>query len=146
MPINDNFSWRPNDNSALTNLRYDIEAEKWVDSVSRAQNRIPKGNFSSDLGFMGALLTIPLCFLIFIILIPIKLIRELIGYNIKLLPGDDETGWIKRDHMEVFREELAEIKKRHPKPNIKKNRTWNELTEEEQRIVQMVRANTAKAQ
>ncbi len=141
LPNQTNFQWRPNDNGPITSMRYDIEAEKWVDSVSRAQNRIPKENFSSDLGFMGALLTIPLCLLIFIILIPIKLIRELIGYNIKLLPA----GWINRDRMEVFHEEIAELKRKYPSPKKKKRKTWDELTPEEQQLVQISRASTAKA-
>ncbi len=117
-----------------------------MDAVKSAQNRLPKGNFGSDMGFLGAILTIPLCLLIFILLIPIAIIREVFNYNIKIFPGDEPMGRINRDHMEVLHEEIAELKRKYPSPNIKKNSTWDELTIQEQQIVKMVRANTAKAQ
>ncbi len=144
LPSQTQFQWRPNDNSALTNIRYDIEATKWVDSINRAQNRIPKGNFGSDMGFIGAILTIPLCLLIFILLIPIAIIRELFSYHIKIFPGDEPTGKIRTD-IEKFRDEVAELHKKYPTPLKKKKKTWNELTLEEQQLVQIARASTAEA-
>ncbi len=141
LPSQTSFQWRPNDNSAVTNLRYDIEASKWVDSVNRAQSKIINPTYAADLGFLGAIVTMILCLLFFIFMIPIALIREIFGYN-----GDEPTGRINRDHMEVLHEEIAALKRKYPNPNIKKNRIWDELTLEEQQLVQLVRANTAKAQ
>jgi len=142
---NKNFQWRPNDNGPVTNIRYNLEAEKWVSAVKSAESSFPKTNIGADMGFIGTILIIPLCLLIFIILIPIKLIRELVGYNIKLLPGDDKTGWINRDRMEVYHEEIAELKRKYPTPTKKKKKTWDDLTKEEQQLVNITRAHAAKA-
>ena len=144
LPNQTNFQWRPNDNSAQTNIRYTLEAEKWVDAVNSAQNRMPKGNFGSDIGFIGAILTIPLCLLIFILMIPIAIIREVFGYNIKIFAGDEPTGKIRTD-IEKFRDEVAELHKKYPSPHVKKKKTWDELTPEEQQLVQFAKASTAKA-
>ena len=144
LPNQTSFQWRPNDNGPINNIRYDIEATKWVDSVSRAQNRMPKGNFGADLGFIGALLTIPLCLIFFLLLIPIAIIREVFNYNIKIFPADEPTGKIKTD-IEKFRDEVAELHRKYPTPAKKKKKTWDDLTLEEQQLVQIARASTAKA-
>ncbi len=144
MPLdNNNFSWRPNDNGPLTNLRYDLEASKWVNSVNKAQNRLPSGNIAGDLGFIGAVLTLPLCLLIFIVLLPVVLIKEVIGYNIKLLPGDEPTGWVKKN--DIYRVDYTRANELKAKHERKKRKTqWEDLTEEEQKMVRFVQAETAK--
>lgn len=54
MPMPDNgFQWRPNDNSALTDLRYTLEAEKWVNAVSSAQRKAQPRSISGDLAFIS---------------------------------------------------------------------------------------------
>ncbi|MFN4763730.1 hypothetical protein ACKGJN_11440 [Gillisia sp. Q332] len=54
MPMPDNgFQWRPNDNSARTNLRYTLEAEKWVNAVSSVQRKAQPRSISGDLAFIS---------------------------------------------------------------------------------------------
>jgi len=50
---NNGFKWRPNDNSAQTNLRYTLEAEKWVNAVSSAQRKAQPRSISGDLAFIS---------------------------------------------------------------------------------------------
>ncbi len=62
MPMpNNGFQWRPNDNSAITNLRYTLEAEKWVSAVSSAQRKAQPRSISGDLAFIGALVQLVFC-------------------------------------------------------------------------------------
>lgn len=37
------YMWRPNDNSVSTKIKYDLEAEHWVDSVNAAQRYANRG-------------------------------------------------------------------------------------------------------
>ncbi len=136
------FTWRPNDNGPLTNIRYNLEASKWVKAVDSAQRGLPKGNYGSDLNFIGNLITIPLCLLFFIFMIPIALIREIFKYNIKIFPGDPETGPILTDR-EKFWAEIAEIKRKHP--SKKRKTTWEDLPEKERQMVRFAREQTNKA-
>ena len=148
MPMpNDNFQWRPNDNGSLTNLRYNLEAEKWVTAVNNAQSKLPKGNYAAQGTFIGNVIALPLLLIFFIIMIPIRLIREVFGYNIKLFMGDEPTGKVRGTYQstEEFQADLDAIRERHRGKGRKRNRTWDELTSEEQNIVRMVRAETARA-
>lgn len=139
MPMpNKNYNWRPNDNSSLTNLRYDLEAEKWVNSIKKAQSKIPNTNFRGDIGFIGSLISLPFLLLFILFLIPIHLIKVFFRYNIHVFPGDPSTGRILSDK-EEFRAKINYIKKTQI-PG-KKGKTWEELTEEEQSLVKAVRAN-----
>lgn len=143
MPMPGNYNWRPNDNGALTNLRYDIEASKWVNSVRRAQSNLPKGDFASDLGFIGAIFTLPLCLLLLVLLIPIQIIKVVFKYNIRIFPGDEPTGPILSDR-EKFRARMDYLDKKYP-PKKKRKTTWEDLTDEQQELVKAVRAETARA-
>lgn len=142
MPMSNNFNWRPNDNGSLTNLRYDLEASKWVNSVNKAQRRLPSGNFSADIGFIGAIISLPLLLIFLILLIPIQIIKEVFKYNIKIFPGDEPTGPILSD-MQKFRARMDALDKKYPAK--KKTSKWDDLTAEEQQLVQFVRQETAKA-
>lgn len=135
MPMPGNYNWRPNDNSSQTNLRYDLEAEKWVKSIRSAKLKYKRPSFSSDLGAIGVLLSLPLLLLAWIILIPIYLIREVVGYNIKLFPGDEPTGWVEKDPMARYDVDPKEYHKPEPK----------KLTNEEMEMVRFVQQQTAKA-
>ena len=142
MPMpNNNFHWRPNDNGPLTNIRYNLEASKWVKAVDSAQKSIPKGNYGADLGFIGALIQIPLLLLFFIFMIPIAIAREVFNYNIKIFPGDKPTGPILTDRQK-WDAEMAEIKRKYPPK--KRRSTWEDLPEKEREMVRFVREQTAK--
>ena len=147
MPLQNqtNYQWRPNDNGSITNHRYDIEAEKWINAVGNATSKLPSGNIGGDFQFIGTVLMIPLCFLIFIILVPIQIIKAVVGYNIKLLPGDPPTGWIdRRTNLEKLQDEINALKVKYP-PRKKRKTTWEDLTEEQKEMVLFVKSDTAKA-
>ena len=132
MPMpNDNFNWRPNDRSSLTTHRYDIEAEKWVDSVHKAEsNRVnfSAGRVTSDLGAVGTLISLPLILLLMIVLGVFRFIRYAFNYNIKLFPGDEPTGPVNRDPMAAYKVDYSKY------PDFERNKkkcSAHDLTEEE---------------
>ncbi|GAA4801820.1 DNA translocase FtsK [Litoribaculum gwangyangense] len=63
-----NYLWRPNDNSATTRLRYDLEAEHWVRSVKSAEIKYKPSNLAADLAAIGLFVGL-VCNLISIVLI-----------------------------------------------------------------------------
>ena len=109
------FSWRPNDNSSLTNHRYDLEAEKWVKSVRSAKIRYNRPSMSADLGAILTIFSIPLLLLGWVILIPVWLLREITGYNIKLFSGDEPTGWIRERERNRYKVDPRKFPKPDPK-------------------------------
>lgn len=139
MPMPGNFKWRPNDNSSQTNLRYDLEAEKWIKAVNNAKSSNPKvtlTSFKSDLSAIFTILSVPLLLFAWVILVPIWLLKEIVGFNIKLFPGDPPTGWIEKDPMAAYRVDPKDFPKPEP--------TYHKPSDEEiQKIVAMVRAATA---
>ena len=79
MPLSDNgFLWRPNDNSAKTNLRYTLEAEKWVNAVSSAQRKAQPRSISGDLAFIGMVFELVLSVSLLILLGLLQLIKALV--------------------------------------------------------------------
>lgn len=79
MPLSDNgFLWRPNDNSAKTNLRYTLEAEKWVNAVSSAQRKSQPRSISGDLAFIGMVFELVLSVTLLILLGVLQLIKSLV--------------------------------------------------------------------
>ena len=92
MPMPDNgFKWRPNDNSAQTLLRYELEAEKWVNAVSSAKSKAYRGSISKDLLVIGMviqlILTIPLIILLLIlkgVQGTLKMVREKRERNLRI--------------------------------------------------------------
>lgn len=63
-----NFQWRPNDNSATTRLRYDLEAEHWVRSISDATQSKLESNNGLMIKTFGGVLGIALNLLSLIIM------------------------------------------------------------------------------
>lgn len=144
MPMPGNFNWRPNDNSSLTNLRYDLEARKWVNSFRKAQGNLHRGNFVRDLGGIGYFIGLPLCLLFLILLLPIQLIKVIFNYNIKIFPGDEPTGRQMTDR-EKFYAELEDIRRKHSPRKRRKTSKWEDLTPEERELVLIAKEGTAKA-
>jgi hypothetical protein len=147
MPMsNNNFVWRPNDNGAITNIRYSLEANKWVQAVRSAETRnrpMTAKRFKGDLDFIGNLIQLPLLLIFMIILIPVRIIKEVFGFNIKIFVGDEPTGWVKNEwSAESLDNYIADLKVKYPKPQKKQ---WEDLSIQEQEIVNMVRAESAKA-
>ena len=79
MPMPDNgFQWRPNDNSARTNLRYTLEAEKWVNAVSSAQRKAQPRSISGDLAFISIAFELVVSVLLLILLGVLQLVTGLV--------------------------------------------------------------------
>ena len=79
MPMPDNgFIWRPNDNSARTNLRYTLEAEKWVNAVSSAQRKAQPRSISGDLAFIGMVFELVLSVTLLILLGLLQLVKGMV--------------------------------------------------------------------
>jgi hypothetical protein len=79
MPMPDNgFKWRPNDNSARTNLRYSLEAEKWVNAVSSAQRKARPRSISGDLAFISMAFELVVSVLLLILLGVLQLVTGLV--------------------------------------------------------------------
>lgn len=115
-----NYNWRPNDNSSITNHRYDLEADKWFQSVQRAKVNTPQfswGSFGSDLAAIGIIVSLPLSIILLLFLIPILLIKVVFGFNIKIFPGDEPTGWV-QDPLDKYK--IDHSKFQNSKPEIKK--------------------------
>lgn len=95
MPNND-FQWRPNDNSATTNLRYTLEAQKWVNAVSSAQRKSSPRSISGDIAFIGMLLELVFSVALLILLGVLQLITALVRFVETGLNtagnGKDKTG------------------------------------------------------
>lgn len=93
MPMSDNgFKWRPNDNSSLTNLRYTLEAEKWVSAVSSAQRRAQTGSFSKDLAVIGMVIQLIISVLLLILIGILMLIKSVIHFIESKTSGNDSSG------------------------------------------------------
>lgn len=78
---NNGFNWRPNDNSATTNLRYTLEAEKWVNAVSAVQRKSKPRSVSGDLAFIGMLLELVFSITLLILLGVLQLITVCIRFS-----------------------------------------------------------------
>ena len=68
----DNFLWRPNDYSATTRARYDLEAQHWLTSLNSASYNKPS---SSGLGVIGLIISFALNILILSIIYVGKLFK-----------------------------------------------------------------------
>jgi hypothetical protein len=145
MPHQTKYQWRPNDNGSITNHRYDLEAEKWVDSINKATSKAKPTDWASDFGIIGTTISLILSLIFMILCLPIFFIKEVVGFNIKIFPGDEPTGWIdKRTSYEKLEDRIAVIKAEST-TRKKPKKTWEDLTPEEQKIIRLVQAETAKA-
>ncbi|MDT0688763.1 hypothetical protein RM549_03150 [Salegentibacter sp. F188] len=77
---NNGFKWRPNDNSATTNLRYTLEAEKWMKAVSSAQGKARPRSIWRDLGMISMLFELVFSVILLILLGLLQLITALIRF------------------------------------------------------------------
>jgi len=88
MPMNDNgYIWRPNDNSAKTNIRYSIEADKWVKAFEGAKMDNKKTGLGEVTGFIGLIFQLITTLLTGLILIIIKMFG---GINLLIFGRKDK--------------------------------------------------------
>jgi len=48
-----NYQWRPNTNDSTTNLRYDLEMDKWMTAYKNNERKHRPSSFKADLGVIG---------------------------------------------------------------------------------------------
>lgn len=88
------FKWRPNDNSSKTNLRYTLEAEKWVNAVSSAQRKAQPRSISRDFAFIGMLLELVFSVVLLLLLGLLQLLTAVVRFvesNVKKGSGSDNS-------------------------------------------------------
>jgi len=64
-----NYKWRPNDNSVQTNLRYDLEAEKWTKAFKSAQIKQQSVSFSESLSVIGMVINLIASLVVLVVLV-----------------------------------------------------------------------------
>ena len=79
MPKPEDFNWRPNDNSATTLLRYELEAEKWMNAVSSAQRQTITRSSGKDLVFIGLVIQLFFCLLLLVVLFFLNIFKWMLG-------------------------------------------------------------------
>ena len=72
-----NYVWRPNDNSVTTRTRYDLEAEHWYKSFKSAELKHKPSSFKADLGVIGLFISLAFSLLTLVVVLIIDLIKWL---------------------------------------------------------------------
>lgn len=70
-----NYLWRPNDESATTKMRYDLEADHWYRSFKAAEMKHRMPSIKSDLSVIGLLINLAVTLLILVVLCLIDLFK-----------------------------------------------------------------------
>ena len=69
------FSWRPNDNSVSTRLKYSLEAEHWTRAFQSAQINVGRGNSNLTVQLILLLFTLILQIIYFVYYLMVHLFR-----------------------------------------------------------------------
>lgn len=109
MADNEKLLWRPNDSSPKTNLKYDLEAGHWLDSIKNATPS-PTPSFGEVYGFLGLLLSFTFNIIFFIVLTLIEVVKWIIKVWPKKTPKDKYDGIPTFDNRpKLTNEEVMEI-------------------------------------
>ena len=65
---NDNYQWRPNDNSSSTRLKYDLEAEHMVRAYKSAYRNQQTVSIGESISIVGMVLTLVASLVILVVL------------------------------------------------------------------------------
>ena len=72
-----NYTWRPNDSSSTTRLRYDLEAEHFYRSFKSAERKHKPSSISADLGVIGLFISLVFSLLTLVVLSLVQLVKWL---------------------------------------------------------------------
>jgi hypothetical protein len=112
MSNRDNFAWRPNDNSATTLLRYDLEAGHWVKAFKSATMN-NSASLPEVLGFLGLIISFVLLLIYFLILLIIKLVNFIIKVRFEARERKLEKEWVEaKAKAEITAIESAALKEK----------------------------------
>lgn len=70
-----NFIWRPSDNSVQTNLRYELESEKWYLGFEAARRKHNRPSFQETAGVIGLVLSFIGHLLLIVWLLGVHIVR-----------------------------------------------------------------------
>ncbi|SDB30169.1 hypothetical protein SAMN03097699_0593 [Flavobacteriaceae bacterium MAR_2010_188] len=74
---NQEFNWRENDESSLTLLKYDLEADHWVRAFKSAERKHATAPIGETIGVIGLVLSLVFNLIVLIVLLLNKLINYL---------------------------------------------------------------------
>lgn len=63
-----NYQWRPNTNDSTTNLRYDLEMEKWMTAYKNNMRKHKISSFSETMGVVGLVVQLVFSLLTLVVL------------------------------------------------------------------------------
>jgi hypothetical protein len=75
-----NFQWRPNDNSSTTKLRYQLEAEHWVNAIKSTTSKTT-ATLSETLGVIGLCISFIINLISLVVLLLTLIVKWLVGIN-----------------------------------------------------------------
>lgn len=108
----DNYQWRPNDNSSVTRIRYDLEVNQWLKSLNKS-NLKSQSNMGRDFAVIGLIFSTIFYLILFIIIC----ISDFISWIIRINSKKKEDKYI---------EEVLNSPPKHPPLNVTK-RTIDEF-------------------
>lgn len=88
----DNFQWRPNDNSSVTRIRYDLEVNQWLKSIGKSSVN-SKSNMGHDFAFIGLIFST----MFFLILFIITCLSDFISWIISGIRKNKKEKYIKQE-------------------------------------------------
>lgn len=100
------FLWRPNDNSATTRVRYDLEAEHWLRSFKSAERSQRTTSFSSDLSAIGLFIGLFFNLISIIFMIVIKVLKWIFNISSNSIKKHSEVKPEKRLTNEELRSKI----------------------------------------
>ncbi|MBD0833763.1 hypothetical protein [Aestuariibaculum sediminum] len=75
------YSWRPNDNSVSTQLKYELEAQHWHRAFKHADQKNKPITIGQDLKVIGLIFTLIVSILTWVVLLFIEVFRWLRSYK-----------------------------------------------------------------
>jgi len=72
-----NYNWRPNDNSSTTNLRYDLEMDKWMTAYKNNERKHKPSSISADLNVIGLVFSLVFSLITLLVVMVIDFIKWL---------------------------------------------------------------------
>lgn len=79
MEANNNYNWRPNDNSSTTNLKYNLEADHWLKSIKHNKNSKASGSMLGDISNMLLVVSFIINIISLIVMVIWAILKWIVG-------------------------------------------------------------------
>lgn len=119
MPPPGEFNWRPNDNSATTLLRYELEAEKWMNAVSSAQRKTMTRSSGKDFIFLGLIIQLLFSLVLLVLLFFLNIFKWMLGSIRIMIEKSREAARMNKERLGEERADNVhkiQVKRRQPNP------------------------------